>query len=109
LLEMVASGHSMSGILEALCRLVESSASGCYCSVVLVDPSGTRIEHGAGPSLPAGYIASLNGRPVNVESGPCAMAAYLNEQVIAADLTSETRWAAHGWCPLALAYGLRAC
>jgi PAS domain S-box-containing protein len=109
LLEMVASGHSMSGILEALCQLVESSASGCYCSVVLVDPSGTRIEHGAGPSLPASYIASLNGRPVNVESGPCAMAAYLNEQVIAPDLTSETRWAAHGWCPLALANGLRAC
>jgi PAS domain S-box-containing protein len=109
LLEMVASGHLMSGILEALCQLVESSASGCYCSVVLVDPSGTRIEHGAGPSLPAGYMASLNGRPVNVESGPCAMAAYLNEQVIAPDLTSETRWAAHGWCAMALAYGLRAC
>jgi PAS domain S-box-containing protein len=109
LLEMVASGHSMSGILEALCQLVESSASGCYCSVVLVDPSGTRMEHGAGPSLPAGYIASLNGRLVNVESGPCAMAAYLNEQVIAPDLTSETRWAAHGWCQMALAYGLRAC
>jgi PAS domain S-box-containing protein len=109
LLEMVASGHSMSCILEALCQLVESSASGCYCSVVLVDPSGRRIEHGAGPSLPAGYIASLNGRPVNVESGPCAMAAYLNEQVIAPDLTSETRWAEHGWCSMALAYGLRAC
>src|SRR5262249_19561672 len=32
LLEMVAGGHSMSGILEALCQLVESTASGCYCS-----------------------------------------------------------------------------
>jgi PAS domain S-box-containing protein len=109
LLEMVAGGHSMSGILDALCQLVESSASGCYCSVVLVDPSGTRLEHGAGPSLPASYIASINGRPVNVDAGPCAMAAYLNKQVIAADLTSETRWAAHGWRPMALAHGLRAC
>jgi PAS domain S-box-containing protein len=107
LLEMVASGHPMSGILEALCRLVESTASRCYCSVVLVDPSGTRLEHGAAPSLPASFIASINGRPVNVDSGPCAMAAYLNEQVIAADLTSETRWAR--WCPMALAHGLQAC
>jgi PAS domain S-box-containing protein len=107
LLEMVASGHPMSGILEALCRLVESTASRCYCSVVLVDPSGTRLEHGAAPSLPASFIASINGRPVNVDSGPCAMAAYLNEQVIAADLTSETRWAP--WCPMALAHGLQAC
>jgi PAS domain S-box-containing protein len=107
LLEMVASGHSMSGILEALCQLVESTASGCYCSVVLIDPSGTRLEHGAAPSLPASFITFINGRPVNVDAGPCGMAAYLNEQVIAPDLTSETRWAA--WCPTALAHGLQAC
>src|ERR1700730_11586726 len=107
LLEMVASGHSMSGILDALCQLVESTASGCYCSVVLVDPSGARLEHGAAPSLPASFITSIIGRPVNVDSGPCGMAAYLNEQVIAADITSETRWAA--WCPMALAHGLQAC
>jgi PAS domain S-box-containing protein len=42
-LEMVAAGHSMSEILEALCRLVECTESGCHCSVVLVDPSGTRL------------------------------------------------------------------
>src|SRR6267142_259574 len=106
---MVAGGHSMSAILEALCQLVESTASGCYCSVVLVDPSGTHLEHGAAPSLPASFITSIIGRPVNVDSGPCAMASYLNEQVIAADLKSETRWAAYEWCPMALAHGLQAC
>jgi PAS domain S-box-containing protein len=107
LLEMVASGHSMSGILEALCQLVESTACGCHCSVVLVDPSGTRLEHGAGPSLPGTFIAFINGRPVNSDSGPCGMAACLNEQVIAADIPSETRWAE--WCPTALAHRLQAC
>jgi PAS domain S-box-containing protein len=109
LLEMVAGGHSMSEILRALCQLVESTASGCYCSVVLVDPTGTRLEHGAAPSLPASFITSIIGRPVNVDSGPCAMAAYLNEQVIAANLALETRWAAHAWCPMAMAHGLHAC
>jgi signal transduction histidine kinase len=109
LLEMVAGGNSMTGILEALCQLVESAASGCHCSVVLVDPSGTHLEHGAAPSLPATFIASIIGRPVSVESGPCAMAAYLNEQVIAVDIMSETRWAAYAWCPMALAHGLQAC
>ena len=109
LLEMVARGHALSEILAAICRLFESTAGGCCCSVVLVDPTGTRLEHGAAPSLPASFIASINGRPINVDSGPCAMAAYLNEQVIAADLTSETRWAAYAWCPMALAHGLQAC
>src|SRR5262252_4322760 len=109
LLEMVAGGRSMSEILEAICRLAESAESGSYCSVVLVDPSGTHLEHGAAPSLPVSFIDSIIGRPVNIDSGPCAMAAYLDEQVIAADLTTETRWAAFEWCPMALAHGLKAC
>jgi PAS domain S-box-containing protein len=109
LLEMVTSGHSMPGILDSLCQFVESATNGCCCSVVLVDPTGTRLEHGAAPSLPDSFITSIVGRPVNAESGPCAMAAYLNEQVIAADLTTETRWADYEWCPMALAHGMRAC
>src|SRR5262249_26794331 len=64
--------------------------------------------HGAAPGLPASFITSIMGRPVNAESGPCAMVAYLNEQVIAADLTTETRWESYAWCPMALAHGLRA-
>jgi PAS domain S-box-containing protein len=107
LLEMVTTGHSMSGILEALCRLVESAASGCYCSVVLLDAGGRRLERGAAPSLPASFINCIVGRPANVEAGPCAMAASSNQQVIAADLTSETRWPT--WRPTALAHGLQAC
>jgi PAS domain S-box-containing protein len=109
LLEMVAGGCSMFEILEAICGLVEATASGCHCSVVLVDSKGTRLEHGAAPSLPVSFINSIIGRAVNRDTGPCAMAIYLNEQIIAADLSSETRWAAHAWCPMAMAHGLHAC
>ena len=108
-LEMVAGSHSMSEILEALCQLVENTTTGCHCSVALVDASGTRLEHGAAPSLPASFINSIVGRPVNVGSDPSSMAVYLNEQVLAADLRSETRWAPHAWYPMALAHGLQAC
>jgi PAS domain S-box-containing protein len=109
LLQMVARGDSMPGILDAVCRLVESTAGGCYCSVVLVDASGTRLEHGAAPSLPASFIDAIVGRPVGVDSSPCAMAAHLNEQVIAADITSDPRWAQYAWCPMALEHGLQSC
>jgi PAS domain S-box-containing protein len=109
LLEMVAGGHSITEILDALCQLVERTAAGCYCSVVLVDSSGEHLEHGVAPSLPVSFLASILGRPVNADSGPCAMAAYLNEQVISADLSSETRWAAYEWCPMAMTHGLQAC
>jgi len=109
LLEMVATGKTTSSILDALCHLVEETATGCYCSVVLIDPTGTRLEHGAAPSLPGSFVSSIIGRAVNAESGPCAMAAYLNQQVIAPDLALEGRWQTESWCSMALAHGIRSC
>jgi PAS domain S-box-containing protein len=52
-LEMTAKGSSLESILEALCRVVEQTASGCCCSVVLIDPSGSKIQKAVGPSLPS--------------------------------------------------------
>ena len=37
------------------------------------------------------------------------MAAFLKEQVIAADVASDTRWDTYEWRTLAMAHGLRAC
>jgi PAS domain S-box-containing protein len=109
LLEMVATGKSTPSILEALCHLVEDTAGDCYCSVVLIDASGARLGHGAAPSLPESFVSSIVGRAVNEDSGPCAMAAYLNQPVIASDLVTETRWADESWCSMALAHGIRSC
>src|SRR6478672_2789077 len=108
ILEMVAHGHSLFETLEELCRLVESIAGGCRCAVFLTSSEGTRIEHGVGPNMPAGFLERVVGRTIAVDSAPAAMACSLNQQVIAADLTTETRWPAD-WTPLALAHGLQAC
>jgi PAS domain S-box-containing protein len=107
LLELVAEGHSISEILEAICHFAESEARGCCCSVMLLDPSGTRVEHAAAPSLPASFMNSGIGQPINIDAGPCMLAVYLNEQVIAADLTTDIRWA--DWRPVALSHGLQSC
>lgn len=108
-LEMVARGFSLTLVLEALRKLVEEIASGCYCTVILVNPEQTYLQQVISPSLPASFNGSIHGRPVNVGAGPCAMAACLNEQVITADILLETRWEASGWRSLALSHGLRAC
>ena len=52
LLEMVAKGESLPSILDGICRLVEDVASGCFCSILLLDANGDRLVHGAAPSLP---------------------------------------------------------
>jgi PAS domain S-box-containing protein len=109
LLEMMAKGDSLPMVLESLCLLVEDAAPGCLCGILLVDPSGTHLHHGAAPSLPPSYNDAIHGRPIDPEAGPCGMAAYLKEQVIAADVTSDPRWDAYEWGALAVAHRLRAC
>jgi signal transduction histidine kinase/PAS domain-containing protein len=109
LLKMVAGGCSLEEILSSLCRLIEELSSGCVCGIVLVDGIHGRLEHGSAPSLPDSYNEAIHDRPVNPDSGPCAAAAYLKEQIVAGDVTSETRWATNGWCGLAIAHDLRSC
>lgn len=109
LLEMMAKGDALTPVLEALCLLVQQSAPGCLCGILLVDPTGTRLHHGAAPSLPPGYNAAIHGRPIDAGAGPCGMAAVLKEQVIAVDVACDTRWDGYEWGALAIAHGLRAC
>jgi PAS domain S-box-containing protein len=87
-LEMTAKGASLESILEALCRVVEQTASGCLCSVILIDPSGSKIEQAIAPSLPSSYNARFPGTPVDREGGPCTEAARRNKQVIVPDVAS---------------------
>src|SRR5713226_6019597 len=108
-LEMTAKGDSLESILEALCRVVEQTAIGCCCSVVLIDPSGSKIEKAVGPSLPASYNDYFPGIPVAREGGPCTEAVRHKTQVIVPDVASDMQWDAYGWRTAALTHGLRAC
>jgi PAS domain S-box-containing protein len=108
-LEMTAKGDSMESVLEALCRVVEQTASGCLCSVILIDPSGLTVEQAVAPSLSPDYNDRFRGVPVDREGGPCTEAACRKTQVIVSDLTSDTRWDAYGWRATALTHGLKAC
>ena len=109
LLELVAGGNTLTSILDTLCRLVEETASGYICGILLLDTSGTSLELARAPSLPPSYNEAILRWPVNPDSGPCARAVFLKEQVIVADVASDLQWDAYGWRPLALSYGLRAC
>ena len=108
LLELIARGRPMSDVLESLCRLVESTASGLYCSIVLLDQIGRKVERAIAPSLPTEFNDSLSGLPLHRIGGPCVMAARDNIQVIVSDVVSDTRWH-RGWRTLAQAHDLRSC
>ena len=108
-LEMTAQGSSLESILEALCQVVEENASGCLCSVLLIDSNGSQIQQVVGPSLPSSYNDRFRGIRVDREGGPCTEAARSKTQVIVSDVASDTKWDSYGWRTAALAHGLKAC
>jgi PAS domain S-box-containing protein len=108
-LEMIAKGDSLESILEALCRVVEQTASGGCCSVILIDPSGSKVQQAVTPSLPSSYNDRFRGTPVDLEGGPCTEAARRKTQLVVSDVASDMQWDTHGWRTSALTHGLKAC
>jgi PAS domain S-box-containing protein len=109
LLEMVASGQPLANVLTALCSFVEDTATNCHCGIYLIDWNGPTFQNAAAPSLPASFNDPLEGALVRAETGPCARAACLKTQVIAADIESDPLWTASSFRGLALSNGLRSC
>ncbi|MEY2498967.1 MAG: hypothetical protein QOD12_2523 [Verrucomicrobiota bacterium] len=107
ILEMVAKGDSLADILDSLCRLVEELSSGVLASILLMDPNGKQLRHGAAPNLPKAYTDAIDGLVIGPSVGSCGTAAYQAEQVIVSDIAVDPRWAP--FRGLALKHSLGAC
>jgi len=106
-LEMAAKGDSLADILETLCRLVEELSSRVLASILLMDPNGKQLRHGAAPHLPKAYTEAIDGAFIGPAVGSCGTAAYRGEQVIVSDIAADPLWA--DFRELALRHSLRAC
>ena len=108
LLAGVVAGRTLPQPLESLLRVVERvSTGGLLASILLLDETGTRLLHGAAPSLPAHYNAAIHGVEIGPSVGSCGTAAHLRRQVIVEDIDTDPLWA--DFRQLALGAGLRAC
>lgn len=104
--EAIAGGQSLSVVLEAIARFVESESSeGSMASVLLLD--GKVLRHGAAPSLPRAYTDAIDGVEIGPNVGSCGTAAHRGHEVIVADIATDPLWA--DFRDLALEHGLRAC
>jgi formate hydrogenlyase transcriptional activator len=106
-LELMAKGNSLTAVLDGLCRLVERLSTGSLASILLLDPDGKRLWHGAAPSLPKSYTEAIDGAVIGPTAGSCGTAAYRREPVIVSDITTDPLWA--DYRGLASPYGFRSC
>ncbi len=93
--------------LEAITDVVERVLPGAMCALRLFDSDTNRLSLCAGPRLPAEFVQTMDGAPVDASSGSCAAAVFLHRQVIVADIEIDALW--EGCREQALAAGLRAC
>ena len=107
LLEMIASGRPLLDVLDALCRFFETAAPGCVCGVYPIEWSGPTFQNAVAPSLPASYLASVEGLSVRLDVAPCGIAALERSQVIVEDIASDPRWNESSYRDHVLAHGLR--
>lgn len=107
LLELLATGSPLPATLDALLRVIEAEAGDMLCTILLLDPDGTHMRHGAAPSMPREYIAAIDGSAIGPSAGSCGAAAFRREAVIVEDIATDPLWSSYR--QYALPFGLRAC
>lgn len=105
--ELIAAGTPLKDTLHELLCFLEQELPDMYCSVLLMDPDGVHLRHGAAPRLARTYVEQIDGVAIGPSVGSCGTAAYRREPVMATDIETDPLWA--NYRGLARAHGLRAC
>jgi diguanylate cyclase (GGDEF)-like protein/PAS domain S-box-containing protein len=107
LLEMIAKSEPLEMILEALVLLIEDELSGISGSILLLDPEGQHLYHGAAPNLPAAYSRLIDGVAIGPKVGSCGTAAWRGKPVIVSDILTDPLW--EDFRGVVQKFGLRSC
>ncbi|WP_234352371.1 MULTISPECIES: GAF domain-containing SpoIIE family protein phosphatase [unclassified Streptomyces] len=93
LLEQIARQAPLSEVLEGMARVIEDLApEEVLVSVLLADADGTRLRHGAAPSLPDFYNQAIDGIATGEGVGSCGTAAHRRRPVIVTDIATDPFW-----------------
>lgn len=106
-LELMAGGAGLTELLGCITEGLERLIPGSRCSILLLDDDGRTLRHGAAPSLPAAYLAGIDGLESGPSAGSCGTAAWTGTRVVAEDVDTDERWTP--FRGLAHAAGLRSC
>ncbi|MYM38006.1 ATP-binding protein [Duganella qianjiadongensis] len=107
LLEMIASGVPLNTTLDRLMLLIESQAPPVLCTIMLVGDDGVTMHAMSAPSMPADYMASIDGLAAGPAVGSCGTAIFRKQNVIVSDIMTDPLWAPYKEIPAR--FGLRAC
>ena len=91
--ELIAQAAPLSQVLGELVEGIERYEPSVIPCVVLLDRESSTLHPGAGPSLPADYLASIDGVVIGPNIGTCGSAAWSGELTITEDIAVDSKWA----------------
>ncbi len=106
ILELIAQSAPLERALDAIVRLIESQLPGVFGAFLMVDPSGERLNFGAGPSLPPDYRRFVDDMPIADGQGGAAAAVLRRAPVMTDDVLEDPLWLR--FRDAAVRHGLRA-
>ena len=107
ILTALATGESLSYILDLIVESVENEDPESICSILLLDEESKKLLHGSAPNLPAFYNEAIHNLKIAHGSGSCGTAANDKELVIAEDVLTHPYWSE--FRELAQKANIRAC
>jgi PAS domain S-box-containing protein len=107
IINVMARGTPLSEVLRHIALLVEGLAPPALCTILLLEPDGHHLRHGAGPSLPDLYNQAIDHLEIGPCVGSCGTAAFRKEPVIVSDIATDPLWEIPR--DFILSFGLRAC
>jgi diguanylate cyclase (GGDEF)-like protein/PAS domain S-box-containing protein len=107
ILEMIATGAPLDGVLDRLAHLIESQLTRVYASILLLDRDGVHLLHGAAPSLDPAFTKAINGLRIGPKAGSCGTAVYRREAIVVSDIAADPLW--EDYRQLAAEHGYRSC
>jgi PAS domain S-box-containing protein len=108
LLERIASGEDLDGILDGILLFAEEHGSGFAASLMLLDHGGEELRLARASSLPPEFLKAVQVVPVGPAQGSCGTAAYRRAPVSVRDIAADPLWDLPAR-ETALAAGLHAC
>ncbi|WCB94316.1 hypothetical protein DSM104299_03048 [Baekduia alba] len=105
--ELIAADAPLGDILREVVLSIEGFDPRLRGSVLLLDPILRTVHHGAAPTLPASYVAQLEGLVIGPEVGSCGAAAHHATEIVSADIESDPKW--QPFLALTREHGLRSC
>ncbi|WP_258808168.1 EAL domain-containing protein [Pseudidiomarina sp. CB1] len=91
-LASLAQNKSLEEKLTDICALIEDQIDDALCSVMLVDDRKRELNAASALSLPAEFVAELQGLPIADGVGACGTAAYRRVPVIVSDMSKDQRF-----------------